>query len=145
MVSWHGMDPLICVGKCWHAQRYLCVIADRIHPFVFIEYPARDEYFEKDNSSIYTAKIFSRSFKLHDRNFTFLSWPAQSPDFILIENLWDETKWGIWLLDLVPFNLKALEKAIHQIWSEIFHTTYPHLIQSIPRRIYAMLKAKGGL
>ncbi|GFV48373.1 uncharacterized protein TNCV_64431 [Trichonephila clavipes] len=69
--------------------------------------------------------------------------PAQSPDLNTIENLRDEIKWGIWQLDQVPSTMKALESAIDRIWFHIPHTTHQQLVEFLPRRIHAVLKAKA--
>ncbi|GFT55128.1 hypothetical protein TNCV_2326171 [Trichonephila clavipes] len=62
----------------------------------------------------------------------FHSWLACSPNISLIENLGDEIVRGNRRLDPIPFKLKALESAIPRIWSQIPHTIYQRLIDSIP-------------
>lgn len=42
-------------------------------------------------------------------------------------------------------NLTLLESAIHQEWSQVSQTTHQYLVESIPRRIKAVIKAKIGL
>jgi len=41
-------------------------------------------------------------------------------------------------------NLQQLRDAILSIWTKISEECFQHLVESIPRRIKAVLKAKGG-
>ncbi|XDV48551.1 hypothetical protein PO909_017950, partial [Leuciscus waleckii] len=47
-------------------------------------------------------------------------------------------------LDLHPTNLHQLQDAILSIWANISKECFQHLVESMPRRIEAVLKAKGG-
>lgn len=144
MFSWYGMGPLIRVDKRLNAQGYLSIIADQVHPIMLMMYPATDGVFQHDNAPSHRAGIVDRWFEEHDSDFSVLSWPAQSPDLNPIENLWDEVERGIRKLNPLPSNLKELEDAVQRIWSQVPHTTYQHLIESMPRRMCAVIKAKGG-
>ena len=144
MFSWHCMGPLIPVEQRLNGEGYLSVIADQVHPIMLMVYPAGDGYFQQDYAPSHKAGIVLSWFEEHDREFTLLRWPAQSPDLNPIENLWDEIERGVRQLDPILSNLKELGSAIHQTWSQIPHTTYQHLIESMPRRIHAVLMAKGG-
>ncbi len=41
-------------------------------------------------------------------------------------------------------NLQQLRDAIMSIWTKISEECFQHLVESMPRRIKAVLKAKGG-
>jgi len=43
-----------------------------------------------------------------------------------------------------PTNLHQLQDAILSIWANIFKECFQHLVESMPCRIKAVLKAKGG-
>ncbi len=47
-------------------------------------------------------------------------------------------------MDVKPTNLQQLHDAIMLIWTKIFDECFQHLVESMPRRIKAALKAKGG-
>ena len=69
-------------------------------------------------------------------------WPPQSPDLNPIENLWDyvERKW-----EKVPSTtLKKLCRTIKVIWHSIPPEIVSNLVSSMPRRIEAVIKTKGG-
>ncbi len=43
-----------------------------------------------------------------------------------------------------PTNLQQLRDANMSIWPKIFEECFQHLVESMPQRIKAVLKAKGG-
>jgi len=47
-------------------------------------------------------------------------------------------------LDVHPTNLHQLQDAILSIWVNISKECFQHLVESMPRRNKAVLKAKGG-
>jgi len=65
----------------------------------------------------------------------------QSPDLKPIEHLWDVVEWELRALDVHPTNL---QDAILSLWANIFKECFQHLFESMPHRIKAVLKAKGG-
>lgn len=144
MFSWYCMGPLIPVPQRLNAQGYLSIIADQVHPFMSMVYSGGDGYFQQDNAPCHKAGIVLRWFEEHDGEFNLLRWPAQSPDLNPIENLWDEIERALRQMDPVPSNLQELASAVQRAWSGIPSTTYQHLIESMPRRIKAVIRAKGG-
>ncbi len=47
-------------------------------------------------------------------------------------------------MDVQPTNLQQLHDAIMSIWTKISEECFQHLVESMPQRIKAVLKAKGG-
>ncbi len=90
------------------------------------------------------AQIISDWFLEHNNEFTLLKWPPQSPDLNLIEHLWDVVEREIHIMDVQPTNLQQLCDAIMSIWTKISEECFQHLVESMPRRIKAVLKAKWG-
>ncbi len=89
-------------------------------------------------------KSISDWFLEHDNEFTLLKWPLQSPDLNPIEQFWDVVEWVIRIMDVQPTNLQQLRDAIMSIWTKISEECFQHLVESMPRRITAVLKAKEG-
>ncbi len=88
------------------------------------------------------AQIISDWFLEHDNEFTLLKWPPQSPDLNPIEHLWDVVEREIHIMDVYPTNLQQLCDAIMSIWTKISEECFQHLVESVPQRIKAVLKAK---
>ncbi|KAK0156549.1 Integrin beta-5 [Merluccius polli] len=107
-------------------------------------YPSSDSYFQQDNAPCHKARIISDWFLEHDNEFTVLKWPPQSPDLNPIEHLWDVVEREIRIMDVQPTNLQQLRDAIMSIWTKLSEECFQYLVESVPRRIKAVLKAKGG-
>jgi len=58
--------------------------------------------------------------------------------------LWDVVERELRALDMHPTNLHKLPDVILSIWANISKECFHHLVESMPRRIKAVLKAKGG-
>ncbi len=80
----------------------------------------------------------------HDNEFTLLKWPPQSPDLNPIEHLWDVVEREICIMDVQSTNRQQPRDAIMLIWTKISEECFQHLVESMPRRIKEVLKAKGG-
>ena len=71
-----------------------------------------------------------------------MNWPAQSPDLNPFENLWDHLKRVVHKKN--PHNVKELLTVIHEAWNEFLHERLLKLIDSMPNRCKAVIKARGG-
>ncbi len=78
----------------------------------------------------------------NDHGVTVLDWPANSPDLNPIENLWGIVKRK--MRDTRPNNADDLKAAIKETWASIPPQQCHKLITSMPRRIEALIKAKGS-
>ncbi len=105
--------------------------------------PSSDGYFQQDNAPCHKAQIISDWILEHDDEFTLLKWPPQSPDLNPIEHLWDVEEREIRIMDVQPTNLQQLCDAIMSKQTKISEECFQHLVESMPRRIKAVLKAKG--
>ncbi len=106
--------------------------------------PSSDDYFQQDNAPCQKTQIISDWILEHDNEFTLLKYSPQSPDLNPIEHLWDVVKREICIMDLQTTNLQQLRDAIMSIWTKISEECFQPFVESIPRRIKAVLKAKGG-
>lgn len=73
-----------------------------------------------------------------------LTWPSNSPDINIIEHVWDQLDKLIRACDRLPCNLEELWQALQKEWSKFPQHSLDTLFESLPHRIAALLKAKGG-
>ncbi|GFV93479.1 transposase domain containing protein [Trichonephila clavipes] len=109
--------------------------------FVF---PAGNGMFQQDNTLYHKAKIVLEWFQEHDIEFQLTSWPPNSPDLNLIEHIWDVM--GLQLRVQRPpiHNISDLRDRCLNIWYNLSPAIYQGLVASMPRRVEAVLRAKGG-
>jgi len=68
---------------------------------------------------------------------------AQSPDLNPIEHLWDHLKRRLESMNTPKGGIGALER-VEKEWEGIGASVCQNLIESMPRRVNAVIKAKGG-
>ena len=97
--------------------------------------------FQQDGDSKHTAKIVKDW--LNTQSFQKMQWPAQSPDLNPIENLLALLKKRLAGYDNAPKTLDELWSRVRTEWSNIPHDLIEKLVESMPRRINSVIKAKG--
>jgi transposase len=95
--------------------------------------------FQQDNDPKHTAGSVAKA--MAKKKIRLLEWPAQSPDLNPIEHLWEE-------LDRrckgrKPRNQAHLFELLKAEWDTIPTSVLTNLVDSMPRRCAAVIKAKG--
>ncbi len=103
-------------------------------------YGDADFIFQQDLAPAHTAKGTKSWF--YDHGVTVLDWPANSPDLNPIENLWGIVKRK--MRDTRLNNADDLKVTVKENWASIPPQQCRKLITSMPRRIEAVIKAKGA-
>lgn len=142
-ITYHGVGTLCVVNGNINAEKYIEIINNNLWPVVARHFHDGRYIYQDDNAPVHRARIV-REF-IDREGIPTMEWPAQSPDINIIENCWKKMKQT--LLKNVH-NLKTnddLEAAIRQVWANLPVEFIQRLYNSIPRRIRAVVKAKGCL
>ncbi|CCE34690.1 uncharacterized protein CPUR_08626 [Claviceps purpurea 20.1] len=107
-----------------------------------------DTVFMHDNVPIHTAKIVKEC--PEELGVSPLEWPPYSPGLNPIENLWSCLKQQIFQRDPKMTHMKRsqdalddLEKIATNVWAELEMTLVNGLIDSVPRRLQAVIDSHG--
>ena len=73
-----------------------------------------------------------------------LNWPAQSPDLNPIEHVWHTLKRRLEAYDTHPTTKEDLANRISDEWNKITKKDCLKYIDSMPKRIEAVIQSKGG-
>ena len=116
--------------------------SDLMQTLAYYELDTDQVIFQQDNDPKHTSRKATQVLK--DLSLDVLKWPAQSPDLNPIEHLWDFLKRKLADYPTQPKGMLELWDRVQETWESIDKETCLHLIKSMPRRIEAVLKARGG-
>ncbi|CAB5330701.1 unnamed protein product [Rhizophagus irregularis] len=141
---WVGMGPLVPLTGRITGAIHREILANYAIPTVksHVKKIKKNFFFQEDNAPVHTAKI-ARSF-LTSSNIELFPWPAQSPDMNPIENIWSYIEVKIRQRDSQPSSVSQLKQWVKKEWDAVPADYYRNLIKSMPRRIQAVIAAKGG-
>ncbi len=135
-----GVGPLCFLKSTVNAAIYQEILEHFMLPSADKLYGDADFIFQQDLTPAHTAKGTKSWF--NDHGVTVLDWPANSPDLNPIENLWGIFKRK--MRDTRLNNADELKATVKETWASIPPQQCHKLITSMPRRIEAVIKAKGA-
>jgi len=140
--SWHGKGPIVPLYRSVTGTAYVDTLRKHAVPTIRRLFPRRNGWFQHDNATPHKSNV-AKAFLTKSR-MRVLDWPAQSPDLNPIENLWAIIKQHIRKQKKPPRNLVELKRCVKAAWRAIPDTTIKNLVDSMPRRIQAVIAAEGG-
>lgn len=144
VISAKGMGSLYIVEGTMKQDQYKRVLETRLLPQVNEWFPDADEYiFMHDSAPCHKARSVTAF--LAERNVTVLPWPGNSPDMNPIENMWELTKRAM-AKEVITNKQQLIETLIREWYhNSKLQENAKTCIESMPRRIEALIAAKGGI
>ena len=142
-MGWNGVGVLTEVEGNMNAQQYVDILDAGVEESVEkLGLDMDTFYFQQDNDPKHTAEHAYNWFM--EQTFNVLDWPAQSPDLNPIEHLWNHVKKQLLRHPRKPTSVHDLWDCLVEEWESIPVEVCRNLIESMPRRIEAVIKVKGG-
>jgi hypothetical protein len=140
---WDGVGNAVKIDGKMDGDLFVSILEDDLTASVehYGKTPA-DIIFQQDNDPKHNCKKAKKWFK--DHGYDVMLWPAQSPDLNPIEHLWDIVKRKLGAFETPPEGIMELWERIQDVWNEIPVAECRKLIESMPRRMEEVIKAKGG-
>ena len=132
--DYYGTGHLVWIQDNMKAVDYIKVLREHL--------PLNEDFiFLQDGASVHTADI-SHNF-LHENHIRVIEdFPPQSPDLNPAEHIWASMKKE--LKGRSAKDLEELWRIIKEIWENISIEYLHRLIDSMPARLQAVKKARGG-
>lgn len=142
-MGWNGVGHLAEVEGRMDANQYVSILEDHMLPSLEDSGISKEKViFQQDNDPKHTSKKAKEWMEEH--NIRLLDWPAQSPDLSPIEHQWVHLKKELAKYSRAPKGVWELWERVAEVWDAIPPEVCQNLIESMPRRLEAVIKAKGG-
>lgn len=140
-MSAKGLGQLCFVENSINAVCYINILKENLLPSIPKITTFNEYIFQQDGAPAHTAKLTKKW--LTENHITVLVWPSSSPDLSPIETVWAIMKRR--LGNDPQTTISGLKAKIQEIWDSITPIECQNLINSMNKRINAVIKAKGDV
>jgi len=139
-IAYEGVGALTVINGTLDSIGYTRILSTYLHDSAN-KLGLKDGFiFQQDNAPCHKSQYTMEFFK--ESKVTLLDWPPQSPDLNPIEHVWSYMK--LKLTEKEVKNKKQLITEIFNIWHAIPNDFIRNLYDSMPNRVEAVIRAKGG-
>jgi hypothetical protein len=137
--TWLQLGPLVHLNASLTGDRYVTLLDDHLQLFMNVMTPTT-----MGNAPCNRAGVVQYLFEEHSGEFRRMVWPPRSPDMNPIKHLWDVVERTIRTHNPAPTNTRELWAAIQTAWLNVSPEVFRPLVESMPRRVAALCRARRG-
>lgn len=135
-----GKADLVRVTTRLNSAAYQQLLYDHMIPFgPFLGGP--EWHFQQDNAPCHAANSTRAWFQ--QEGIQVLDWPSRSPDLNPMENVWGMLARRVYSRNRQFHHVNDLEVVIMHEWDKLKNTMLETLVDSMPTRVYALIKQNG--
>ncbi|KMQ90442.1 sodium-coupled monocarboxylate transporter 1 [Lasius niger] len=138
--SWEGVGQLVKFDGIMTVNIYIYILCENLEVSLIQLSLENNFILQQDNDPKHTAKKTKKFFISH--HIKLLDWPPQSPDLNPIEILWSILDRNVDKTGVT--NKNNYFDALQRAWENLDLNNLHNLVESMPRRLAAVIKAKGG-
>lgn len=142
-ITSRGVGRLYRIDGKMDADKYTQILRQSLlQTYRDYRIPKRSTYFAQDNDPKHTSKKAMAWFK--QNRVHLLPWASSSADMNIIEHVWDYLDRSVRAREVQPRNKEEFWAVLQEEWSQIPISYITKLYNSLPSRVQALKKAKGG-
>ncbi|GBL83708.1 hypothetical protein AVEN_132626-1 [Araneus ventricosus] len=138
------MGPLIRLETTLRGNRYLSILSDHLHSFMSIFHSDGLGQFQQENGTPHASRVPTKWLQEHSSDFRHFHWPPESPEINIIEDNRDALLPAVEKISPQPRTPMDLLTALQRSWCEKPPGCLQTLLETMPRRVAALLRARGG-
>lgn len=137
-----GRTPLVLIDGSMNAAAYQEMLVFEAYPHLLRLFGSTNAFlFQEDMAPPHMARTSCQV--RQDLGLRCLPWVPQSPDLNCLENAWDYLERHVRAIEPAPKDKEELFLALQRVWDAIPQSYFAGLVSSMPRRLAAVVKAKG--
>ena len=142
-ISWDGVSYAAKIDGRIDFDLYCSILENELLESIkYFKKKRKNILFQQENDPKHKSKKATSWFK--DHKIQVMDWPAQSPDLNPIKHLWVHLKRQL-AAYLTPFSeINDQWEHIQREWEAIDTVMVQNLIESMPRRVEEVIKARRG-
>lgn len=140
-ISCSGDRVLVPVEGMINSEKYISIVSENLPSILNSSHCPDLPIFQQDNAPVHVSAKSQEFFR--NSNIFVTSWPAQSPDLNIIENLWKILKRKIQSETDPIANKRQLFEIIQKHWLDIPVETIQNLYETMPKRLSEVIRMKG--
>ena len=141
-MGWEGIGYICKIERKMNGEVYEFILKNELMKTLeYYNQEVDDILFQHDNDSKHTCKRVKKW--IENQELEVLDWPAQSPDLNPIEHLWFHLKTKLRKYEEAAGGIEELWRRAEIEWEKIPKEKCQKLIESMPRRVAAVLRTKG--
>jgi transposase len=142
-MMWEGVGNLVKIDGKMDTDLYQQIMEDDLLGSLdWYDKSPREIIFQQDGDPKHRCLVCRGWYQ--DHAIDLLPWPAQSADLAPIEHLWSHLKKKLKEYDHPAGGILELWERVEKEWNKIQSGVVQNLIESMPKRVAAVIKAKGG-
>jgi transposase len=142
-ITYEGVGMSTKIDDILDAELYSEILRGELMDTIkYYNFEMDEVIFQQDNDPKHTSHKAQDT--LEDLGLTVMEWPAQSPDLNPIEHYWKFVKDQLKKKNQLFADKEELWEALEEVLKEENRDLCRNLIASMPQRIQAVIKAKGG-